>query len=208
MKYLARDGKVCGIYKITNIVTGRLYVGKSKNLRPRYRQYVRGYEKQDTVHMNRYLLRSMNKHGIHNFQMEVIEECDEAMLSERELFWMVELDTLNSGFNLRSDTDQGMVTHDDTRRKITARLKDEWANGVRSEHSSKMKANWETRDRESQASVMTKVLTKWMYRVDSSELLSYAEISEMGFKNVIAAFHKKKSDSVTFKGFKVERFKI
>lgn len=209
MKYEARDGKVCGIYRITNTVNGKIYVGKSKNLRPRYRQYVRDYERQAGYHMNNYLLRSMIKHGIENFKMEVLEECNFDDLSVRELHWMNELGSLGEGgYNLRSDTDQGMIVHPKTSAKITSRLKDEWNSGLRDGHSDKLKASWEGRDRAFQSSVMTKVLTKWMYKIDDGKPVSYKTLDEMGLKGVMSPFHRKKSDCVTFKGHKIERVKV
>lgn len=208
MKYEVRDGHVCGIYRITNTVNGKIYVGKSKNVRSRYRQYVRDFEKQAAYHMNRYLLNSMTKYGIGKFKMEILEECPESDLSVREHHWMIELDSLgDNGYNLRSDTDQGMIVHAKTSEKITNRLKEEWSSGVRDDHSEKLKLNWLERDREAQAGVMRKVLTKWMYKVDDGEPISYSQICEMGLKGVLSPFHRKKSDIVTFKGFKIERIK-
>lgn len=209
MKYEARNGKICGIYRITNTVDGKIYVGKSKSLRPRYRQYVRDFEKQAAYHMNRYLLNAMNKHGIENFKMEVLEECHIDELSERELHWMIELGSLGeTGYNLRSDTDQGMVVHPKTSERITKRLSYEWANGLRDGHSDKLKENWLLRNRDEQSALMTKMLTKWMYKINGSDPISYQELEALGHKSVLSAFHRKKSNKVPFKDMTIERVKV
>lgn len=209
MRYEVRPGRVCGIYKITNLIDGKVYVGKSKNIRSRYRQYERDFEKQAAYHMNLYLLRAMNKYGGDNFSMSVLEECVFEDLPVREFFWMRELDSLSpAGYNLRSDTTTGMVTHPDTSEKISQRLKAEWDAGVREGHSGKLKASWEGRDREFQSGVMKKALTRYYYLVDKELKLDYQGLVAEGLGNSLSTFYSKKSDSITFKGRIVERFKI
>lgn len=209
MLYDVGTGKVCGIYKIENLVDGKVYVGKSKNVRSRYRQYVRDQERQAGYHMNQYLLRAMNKHGVENFRMSIIEECDESVLSTRELHWMTTLDSLgDNGYNLRSDTDQGMVVHPKTSKRITDRLKSEWASGLRDGHSDKLKESWLLRNRDDQSALMSKTLTKWMYKIDDGEPIAYKELADMGLGGVMSPFHRKKSDCVTFKGHKIERIRV
>lgn len=208
MKYEARDGNICGIYRITNTVDGKIYVGKSKRLRPRYRQYVRDFEKQAAYHMNRYLLNAMNKYGFDNFKMEVLEECHVDDLSTREFHWMKELDSLGAnGYNLRSDTNQGMVVHPKTSKKIVDRLKSEWSSGLRDGHSDKLKESWILRNRDEQSALMSKTLTKWMYKIDGSDPISYQKLAELGYKSVLSAFHRKKVDVVPFKDMIIERVK-
>lgn len=83
------------IYKITNLVTGKIYIGQrtSKTLPERDRHYMGPGVK---------LSNSKKKHGIENFEKEILEVCTKENLNEREIFWIKELDSMNPeiGYNL------------------------------------------------------------------------------------------------------------
>ena len=55
-----------GVYKITNTINGKVYIGQSINIRARIWQHV-NYE------VNVHLKNSFDKYGIKNFQFEVIK---------------------------------------------------------------------------------------------------------------------------------------
>ena len=57
------------IYKITNLINGKIYVGKSKNPKVRWRQHKSHSKKRNTK-----LYYAMRKYGIENFIFEVLEE--------------------------------------------------------------------------------------------------------------------------------------
>lgn len=124
----------CGIYKITNKVNGKVYVGKTTNFRKRRNCYVSDFNKQKIDKINQRFLNSMNKYGIENFNFEIIEECEKEETAERELFWIEKLETTNPeiGYNLRIDSSTGMITHQSTRDKISRRVKKEFEQGIRS----------------------------------------------------------------------------
>lgn len=68
------------IYKTTNLVNGKFYVGKDSKNDPNY------------LGSGRILKRSIKKHGKENFKKEVLEVCvSEEHLNERERFWITEL---------------------------------------------------------------------------------------------------------------------
>lgn len=75
-----------GIYCITNTVTGKRYVGKSVDIESRFSEHIR--ELVSGNHFNLYLQRSWNKYGRDCFSFNVLEECDEQMLNEREIYWI------------------------------------------------------------------------------------------------------------------------
>jgi group I intron endonuclease len=64
----------------------------------------------------------MRKHGINNFVFEIIEECDDRLINEREKFWITELDSRNpnKGYNLHVGG-RGQTTS--SRRKLSEALK-------------------------------------------------------------------------------------
>ena len=83
---------VCGIYKITNILTEQCYIGQSVNIAERWKQHCKcglGIEASAT----NTLYNSMQRDGVWNFTFELIEECSRDLLNEKEAFW---IDTYSS----------------------------------------------------------------------------------------------------------------
>lgn len=62
---------VSGIYKITNIINGKIYIGKSVNIKNRWGQHKR--ELRKNIHGSKYLQNSWNIYGEENFTFEVLE---------------------------------------------------------------------------------------------------------------------------------------
>ncbi|MGI0488000.1 GIY-YIG nuclease family protein [Pantanalinema rosaneae CENA516] len=79
----------CGIYQITNQVNGKFYIGQSRNIKRRWRQHIGGLDKENALQRGSYPLRAaFKKYGLKQFKFEIIEECGEAELLERESFWI------------------------------------------------------------------------------------------------------------------------
>lgn len=78
-----------GIYKIENRINGKIYIGKSKNIKKRFIQHKYYLTKGlNPKTYNRYLKNSVEKHGIENFcfsVLETFEEIDEYLLAEAEI---------------------------------------------------------------------------------------------------------------------------
>ena len=101
------------IYKITNNITNKNYIGETtRTLSARWRQH-KTRAKDDN---NRtYLYLSMRKHGIENFSIEVIEECDDLERFERETHYIKTLNTLApNGYNLILSQKGVTTLYDDT----------------------------------------------------------------------------------------------
>ena len=84
-----------GIYKIT--INNKLYVGYAKNFEKRKNKHYKMLIGKK--HINPYLQNSFIKYNEFNF--DIIEECAEDELEEKEMFWIKELDTFEGdGYNL------------------------------------------------------------------------------------------------------------
>lgn len=82
------------IYKITNKVNGKSYIGQTRyTLEFRWRQHI---HKKD----NTYFHNAIHKYGVENFSQEILEECDVNDLNSKEIFYIAKYDTFNNGYNL------------------------------------------------------------------------------------------------------------
>lgn len=75
----------CGIYLIKNVVNNRAYVGLSNDIMYRWKDHDNKLDQQK--HENAFLQRDYDKCGKNAFLKEVLEECEEESLSEKEVFW-------------------------------------------------------------------------------------------------------------------------
>lgn len=82
-----------GIYKITNKLNQKCYVGQSVNIEQRW-------AKHRTDSHNLELRNDIQKLGIQNFTFEVLEECKINELDQREKYWIQYFNSYEEGYNL------------------------------------------------------------------------------------------------------------
>jgi len=87
--------KQSGIYKITNLVNNKIYIGSSTNLDKR--KYEHFYDLKLNKHHSKYLQNSYNKHGVDNFKFETLAYCPSEYRIKLEQWFM---DNLNPAFNI------------------------------------------------------------------------------------------------------------
>jgi group I intron endonuclease len=107
------------LYKISNLINGKVYVGQTYDFAQRKAGHI--YASKDLTN-ERPLYRSMRKHGVESFSFEVIEECADDLVDEREKFWIKHYDSTNldKGYNLEPG---GKGHTDEGRRKLSEALK-------------------------------------------------------------------------------------
>ncbi len=89
-----------GIYKITNSINGKCYIGQSNYIERRFAQHKSPYEQQR--YSEKPLYRAFKKYGIANFTFEILEECKIEELNEKEQYWIKTLQSLTyeNGYNV------------------------------------------------------------------------------------------------------------
>jgi group I intron endonuclease len=105
-----------GIYKITS-PSNRIYIGQSNNIDKR----IKNYKKLIHCNLQPRLYRSFLKYGVENHFFDIIEECDECFLNERERYWQEVYDVINNGLNClltKTDNKSGKMS-DETKKKIS-----------------------------------------------------------------------------------------
>jgi len=60
------------IYKWTNLINGKVYIGKSVDVAKRLREYRYEVKQQS----KRPIIQALIKYGFENFKFEIIENCD------------------------------------------------------------------------------------------------------------------------------------
>ena len=88
------------IYKITNLINGKIYVGR-------------------TAYVNKWYLGSgtaiklaVKKYGKENFKKEVLEYCTEENIKEREIYWIEELNAKGkNGYNIADGGEGFTIGH-------------------------------------------------------------------------------------------------
>lgn len=79
---------VCGVYKITDQLTGEAYIGQSKNVAKRWGDHMRaGCGATSSSKTNR-LYEAMRRDGLSHFSFELLEACDADDLDEKEKFFI------------------------------------------------------------------------------------------------------------------------
>ena len=85
-----------GIYKITNTVNGKCYIGQSRDIEARWQKHLSAYKSSPDWE----LYRAFKKYGIPQFTFEIVEECQIDELNEREIYWIAQYDSFNNGYNM------------------------------------------------------------------------------------------------------------
>jgi len=157
--------KICGIYSIENLITGKIYVGKSENIKERFAKHKNALI--NNYHYNKHLQRSWNKYGEDNFKFNIVEICSNDILSDKEKFYIKVYKTNDNkyGYNLTnggegisgfkhseetkkylSEIQTGKIVSEETKQKISKAFKGEnnhfFGKKLSDEHKEKMKNSW------------------------------------------------------------------
>ena len=93
-----------GIYKIKNLINGKVYIGQSQNISQRWVAHRSRPFNSNAIQYDCPLYRAIRKYGFDNFSFEVLEETTKDKLNEREIYWIAKFNSNDSiyGYNLTS----------------------------------------------------------------------------------------------------------
>lgn len=84
------------IYKISNDVNNKVYIGlTTRSLEQRWKEHTIYNINDDSL-----IHRAMRKYGVEHFFIELIEECENNMLQEKEKYWIKYYNSYQCGYNM------------------------------------------------------------------------------------------------------------
>ena len=91
-----------GIYKIENLINGKIYIGQSRNIEKRWTAHRTRPFNQNSNQYDSPLYRSIRKYRLENFSFVVLEETLIEDLDDREIYWIEYYESNNKekGYNL------------------------------------------------------------------------------------------------------------
>jgi group I intron endonuclease len=111
-----------GVYKISNSLSGRYYIGYSTNIERRFTSHRRKLKKN--CHDNIFLQRAYNLDGEDKFKYDIIHDCDtEDEAKEIELQYLTDLSIRDKLYNLNYNNSGGdLLTHHPNKEEIRNKI--------------------------------------------------------------------------------------
>jgi group I intron endonuclease len=115
MEYRTPDA-LCGVYKITNNVNGKVYIGQSINIKNRWKDHIYALNRKDSSCV--LLQRAWNKYKQESFSFEILELCTEDELDDVEVKYIDIYDAINNGYNIESGGNKNKHLSEETKQKL------------------------------------------------------------------------------------------
>ena len=133
------------IYKIANLINGKVYIGQSMNVLERWKRHKIGDTKCPAIRA------AIRKYGAENFSFLVIEDnLAESELPDRECYWIEYYDSYSKGYNLTPGGEVCPSKLPDVRKKMSENNHYKGRHGLDNPHFG-MKRSAETKAKMSRA---------------------------------------------------------
>ena len=111
------------IYCYHCISNGKKYIGQTSNEKQRKRQHINLCKKN----IDHKFYRAVKKYGWDNFIYGIIDDYDDALLNDQEIFYIIKYNTYENGYNstLGGGGIRGFTHNENTRKKISENISGE-----------------------------------------------------------------------------------
>ena len=168
--------KVRGIYKVTNKINGKVYIGQSVDIGRRWREHM-------TAKDDIYFHKAIQKYGVENFEWEVIEQCKKKDLDEREIYWIEYYDSFNKGYNCTKGGDSGPVMHGE--------VNPNWKGGITLDPE--YSKQWYEANKEKRKEYDKKQYKQW-YETNKGKIKEYKEANKEKIKQQMKEWYEVNKD--------------
>ena len=95
------------IYKITNKTNAKSYIGQTKrDYNVRIHEHFRDAYRPKSLTYNTLFHRAIRKYGINNFDITILEQCENNQLDAREQYWIEFYSSFPDGYNMNAGGNQ------------------------------------------------------------------------------------------------------
>lgn len=139
MTYRDINPNIAGIYIFKNNINGKCYIGQGVSLRKRIKHH---FSNIKTQRYDLPLYRAINKYGLHNFTIDILESFVPENISNEELIkkldkleikYIEEYDSYRNGYNCTKGGDYGVLglkMTDKQKKNISKAIKENIAKGI------------------------------------------------------------------------------
>ena len=108
------------IYKITNTITGKAYIGQTvETLEKRWQRHCKSASQYSN-----HFMRAIKKYGTDCWRFEILEEVNDVeLLNEREVYWIAYFETFKNGYNSTTGGRQSSIVTEEVKNKRSESMK-------------------------------------------------------------------------------------
>lgn len=112
-KDLKESSKICCVYKLTNLVNGKIYIGQTTNLRKR----VNAYKNIKNEYVHGRIAKAIIKYGQENFKVSVLKRCTPDELTDYENYYIKKLKSYSPDIGYNMTINNSRTANDSIARK-------------------------------------------------------------------------------------------
>lgn len=95
------------IYKYENLINHHIYIGQTKDFKKRCREHKNAAYNPAHGDYNLPIHSAIRKYGLENFSIDIIDECSNEWLNEKEKYWINYYNSYKKGYNATEGGQEG-----------------------------------------------------------------------------------------------------